>query len=410
MGGMSPPPMVSAILAAGGVGTRLGADRPKQFLDIHGRSLLELSLAALATHPGVHEVIVALPAAHLDPAPACLTAAWPCRVTAVAGGERRQDSVAAAFAVVAATTDVVLVHDAARPFASADLVSRMIAAAVEHGAAVPAVPVADTVKRGEVRDGRTWVSATVPRTLLFLAQTPQAFTRTVLAHALAIAGAEVASDEAGLVERAGGAVQIVAGEAANVKITTAADLTAARGASAGGGLPAFRIGSGYDLHRLVPDRALVLAGVRIPFELGLDGHSDADIICHAVTDAVLGAAALGDIGRLFPDSDATWKNADSLVLLATAMAVVHDAGFRVGNVDVTVIAERPKLLPHLAAMRANLAAALHVDVAAVSVKGKTNERVDSMGRGESMACHAVALLVRAPGAPEPRVPSPEPRP
>jgi len=366
-----------------------------------------LSLAALATHPGVHEVIVALPARHLDPAPACLTAAWPCRVTAVAGGERRQDSVAAAFAVVGATTDVVLVHDAARPFASADLVSRMIAAAAESGAAVPAVPVADTVKRGEARDGRTWVTATLPRTALFLAQTPQAFTRTVLASALATAGAESVTDEAGLVERAGGAVQIVDGEAANVKITTAADLAAARGPSAAGALPAFRIGCGYDLHRLVPDRALVLAGVRIPFELGLDGHSDADIICHAVTDAVLGAAAIGDIGRLFPDTDATWKDADSLELLGSAVAVVHGAGFRVGNVDVTVIAERPKLLPHLAAMRANLAAVLQVEVASVSVKGKTNERVDSMGRGESMACHAVALLVRA--ASEPRVPSPEPR-
>ncbi len=404
---MSRPPVVSAILAAGGAGARLGADRPKQFLDIHGRSMLELSLAALATHPGVHEVIVALPARHLDPAPACLTAAWPCRVTAVAGGERRQDSVAAAFAVVGATTDVVLVHDAARPFASADLVSRMIAAAAESGAAVPAVPVADTVKRGEARDGRTWVTATLPRTALFLAQTPQAFTRTVLASALATAGAESVTDEAGLVERAGGAVQIVDGEAANVKITTAADLAAARGPSAAGALPAFRIGCGYDLHRLVPDRALVLAGVRIPFELGLDGHSDADIICHAVTDAVLGAAAIGDIGRLFPDTDATWKDADSLELLGSAVAVVHGAGFRVGNVDVTVIAERPKLLPHLAAMRANLAAVLQVEVASVSVKGKTNERVDSMGRGESMACHAVALLVRA--ASEPRVPSPEPR-
>lgn len=404
---MSRPPVVSAILAAGGVGARLGADRPKQFLDIHGRSMLELSLAALATHPGVHEVIVALPARHLDPAPACLTAAWPCRVTAVAGGKRRQDSVAAAFAVVGATTDVVLVHDAARPFASADLVSRMIAAAAESGAAVPAVPVADTVKRGEVRDGRTWVTATLPRTALFLAQTPQAFTRTVLASALATAGAESVTDEADLVERAGGAVQIVDGEAANVKITTAADLAAARGPSAESALPAFRIGSGYDLHRLVPDRALVLAGVRIPFELGLDGHSDADIICHAVTDAVLGAAAIGDIGRLFPDTDATWKDADSLELLGSAVALVHGAGFRVGNVDVTVIAERPKLLPHLAAMRANLAAVLQVEVASVSVKGKTNERVDSMGRGESMACHAVALLVRA--ASEPRVPSPEPR-
>jgi len=170
-----------------------------------------------------------------------------------------------------------------------------------------------------------------------------------------------------------------------------------------------RIGSGYDLHRLVPGRELVLGGVRIPFELGLDGHSDADIICHAVTDAILGAAALGDIGRLFPDTDPAWKDADSLALLREAVAVVRAGGFRVGNVDVTVIAERPKLLPHVTAIRANLAAVLDVDVSAVSVKGKTNERVDSMGRGESMACHAVAL-VRAVGAPASHVSSTEPRP
>ena len=145
----------------------------------------------------------------------------------------------------------------------------------------------------------------------------------------------------------------------------------------------------------------------MPFDPGLDGHSDADIVCHAVTDAVLGAAALGDIGRLFPDTDAAWKDADSLALLREAVARVHAAGYRVGNVDVTVIAQRPKLLPHLEAMRANLAAALGVEVASVSVKGKTNEGVDSMGRGESMACHAVALSsaarrARAPGLPEPR--------
>jgi 2-C-methyl-D-erythritol 2,4-cyclodiphosphate synthase len=153
-----------------------------------------------------------------------------------------------------------------------------------------------------------------------------------------------------------------------------------------------RIGNGYDLHRLVTGRPLILAGVRIPFELGLDGHSDADIVCHAVTDAVLGAAGLGDIGRLFPDTDPTWKGADSIALLKRAMTRVHESGYQVSNVDVTVIAQRPKLLPYLGGMRANLAAALGVDVAAVSVKGKTNEGVDSMGRGESMAAHAVALL------------------
>lgn len=405
---MSRPPVVSAILAAGGLGTRLGAGRPKQFLQINGRSILELSLAALATHPEVSEVVVALPAGHVDPAPACVSARWPASVSAVAGGARRQDSVARAFAAVRPAAEIVLVHDAARPFVSADLVSRMIAAAAASGAAIPAVPATDTVKRGRARDGRMWVAATLPRTEVFLAQTPQAFRRDVLMRALAPGEAADVTDEAGLVERGGGDVQLVPGEPANIKITTPEDLATARAPGRAGGEQAMRIGSGYDLHRLVPGRALILGGVRIPFELGLDGHSDADIICHAVTDAILGAAALGDIGRLFPDTDAAWQDADSLALLRHAVAVVHGGGFRVGNVDVTVIAERPKLLPHLTAIRANLAGALGIDASAVSVKGKTNERVDSMGRGESMACHAVALVLA--GAPAPHVPNSEPCP
>jgi 2-C-methyl-D-erythritol 2,4-cyclodiphosphate synthase len=156
--------------------------------------------------------------------------------------------------------------------------------------------------------------------------------------------------------------------------------------------PPMRIGTGYDLHRLVPNRPLVLAGVRIPFDLGLQGHSDADIVCHAVTDAILGAAALGDIGRLFPDTDADWKDADSLQLLAAAVGVVRGGGFQIGNVDATVIAQRPKLVPYLEEMRVNLARALGIDASAVSIKGKTNENVDATGRGEAMACHAVALI------------------
>ncbi len=387
-------PRVGAIVAAGGIGVRLGAGQPKQFLDLDGRSMLELSIAALATHPEVDEVVVALPAAHLDPLPECVTRAWPRPVDAVEGGERRQDSVARAFAALGAGCEVVLVHDAARPFASAALVSRVIAAGAECGAAIPVVGVPDTVKIGVEGAGRTWVESTVPRERVHLAQTPQAFTRAVLAAAIdhGAAGGP-ATDEAALVERMGGRVAMVPGDPANVKITTADDLAAARGRAA---TPMPRIGTGYDLHRLVAGRPLVLGGVRVPFDLGLDGHSDADIICHAVTDAVLGAAALGDIGRLFPDSDATWKDADSVDLLRRAMASVHEAGFRVGNVDVTVIAQRPKLLPWVPAIRETLAGVLGVGIAAVSVKGKTNEHVDSMGRGESMACHAVALLV--PGA------------
>lgn len=384
-------PRVSAIVAAGGEGLRLGAGRPKQFLVLDGRPMLEMSVAVLATHPEVDDVVVALPAAHLEPPPAYLARPWPCAVRVVEGGARRQDSVARAFGATDPASTVVLVHDAARPFASAALVSRMIAAGAACGAAVPALGATDTVKVGAVDGVHTWVTATVPRQDVYLVQTPQAFTRAVLAAAIeAGAGGDVATDEAGLVERMGGRVALVPGEPANVKITTPDDLAGARARVV---VP--RIGNGYDLHRLVTGRPLILGGVRIPFELGLDGHSDADIVCHAVTDAVLGAAALGDIGRLFPDTEAAWKDADSVALLRQAMGRVHDAGYRVGNVDVTVIAQRPKLLPYVPAIRDTLAAALGVGVEAVSVKGKTNEQVDSMGRGESMACHAVALLLAA---------------
>lgn len=406
MDGMTRP-RVSAILAAGGIGVRLGASQPKQFLDIDGRSILEHSLALLATHPAVDEVVVALPPSYLEPLPPCLTQTWPSRVRAVSGGARRQDSVANAFAALDAASTVILVHDAARPFASAALVQRMVDAVVAGGAAIPALPATDTVKLAGRDGGAPFVASTLPREDVYLAQTPQAFGREVLAAAVAAAAAaDVATDEAGLVERLGGRVTLVEGEAANVKITTPDDLARARAGEAQAASVPFRIGTGYDLHRLVAGRPLILGGVHVPSDLGLDGHSDADIICHAVTDAVLGAAALGDIGRLFPDTDATWQGADSVGLLRLAMQRVHEAGFQVGNVDITVIAERPKLLPHVPAIRSRLAAALGVDVAAVSVKGKTNETVDSMGRGESMACHAVALLV----ATGPRAPKAEPRP
>jgi 2-C-methyl-D-erythritol 4-phosphate cytidylyltransferase / 2-C-methyl-D-erythritol 2,4-cyclodiphosphate synthase len=388
-------PRVSAILAAGGIGARVGAERPKQFLDLGGRSMLELSLAALATHPEIDDVVVALPAEHLEPPAECLGARWRCPVRAVAGGARRQESVSNAFGLVDPSTDVVLVHDAARPFVASTLVSRVIDAAAASGAAVPAVVATDTVKRARMDGGLRWVVETVPRQEVFLAQTPQGFRYEVLAEALASShSGATATDEASMVERLGRPVALVDGDHVNVKITTPDDLVAARERSrASGAEVTMRIGTGYDLHRLVAGRPLVLAGLRVPFELGLEGHSDADIVCHAVTDAVLGAAALGDIGQLFPDTSAEWKDADSVALLRLAMTRVAEAGCRVGNVDVTVIAQRPKLSPHVPAMRANLAAALGVDMAVVSIKGKTNEEVDSMGRGESMACHAVVLLV-----------------
>ena len=258
----------------------------------------------------------------------------------------------------------------------------------------------DTVKQaGErERDGSRPIRATIPRETVFLAQTPQAFRRDVLARAIEEGRSIDATDEAMLVERLGLPVQVVDGDPRNIKITTPEDLAAARATPSVRGTSSglMRIGMGYDLHTLVEGRPLILAGVTIPFERGLAGHSDADIVCHAVTDAVLGAASAGDIGRLFPDTDPQWKGADSIVLLRGAMELVRHAGYRVSNVDVTVIAQKPKLLPYLDQMRSTLAAALGVEAGAVSIKGKTNEGVDSMGRGESMACHAVALLVSRP--------------
>jgi 2-C-methyl-D-erythritol 4-phosphate cytidylyltransferase/2-C-methyl-D-erythritol 2,4-cyclodiphosphate synthase len=317
------------------------------------------------------------------------------RVRCVEGGARRQDSVANAVAHARADADVIAIHDAARPFVSAALIDRTIAAAIAHGAAIAALPVRDTVKQagGARTDASRPIAATLPREDIFLAQTPQAFRRAVLVNALEAGrkGGLEASDEAMLLEGAGWPVHLVAGEAANMKITTAEDFAQARARLE----PAIRVGTGYDLHRLVEGRALILGGVTIPFEKGLEGHSDADIVCHAVTDAVLGAAAAGDIGRLFPDTDPRWKGADSLQLLRGAVAHLRSLGYRVSNVDVTVVAERPKLLPHLDAMQANLATALEVGPASVSIKGKTNERVDAVGRGEAIAVHAVALLMNA---------------
>ncbi|HYU80316.1 MAG TPA: 2-C-methyl-D-erythritol 4-phosphate cytidylyltransferase [Vicinamibacterales bacterium] len=379
---------VAAIIAAGGRGSRLGDERPKQFLEIAGKSLLERSIEPFARSARVDEIVIALPLPDAAQPPAFLRRLEK-PTTIVEGGADRQRSVANAFGRISSGTDVVVIHDAARPFVSADLIARTVDAAALHGAAIAAIPVHDTVK--EILRGSGGVIArTLPRESIFLAQTPQAFRHDVLARALAQSSSRGATDEAMLVEELGIPVRVVEGDPHNIKVTTADDLTKANARAAS----AMRVGTGYDLHRLVSGRPLVLAGVRIPFELGLQGHSDADAVCHAVTDAILGAAGVGDIGRLFPDNDPQWENADSLQLLRRAMTVIRGSSYAVLNVDLTVIAERPKLLPYLDTMRANLADALGIDPAAVSIKGKTNEAIGEIGRGEAMACHAVALLLK----------------
>jgi 2-C-methyl-D-erythritol 4-phosphate cytidylyltransferase / 2-C-methyl-D-erythritol 2,4-cyclodiphosphate synthase len=377
---------VGVIIVAAGRGTRVGAAVPKQLLDLGGRSMLRRSVEAFDRHRTVSQLVVVLPDDLVPQGPSLVGETnRPCRF--VAGGARRQDSVRHGLEALPPAIDLVLVHDAARPFADAVLIDRVIAAAGESGAAIPAVPARDTVKR--VDPDRRVVTSTLPREEIWLAQTPQGFRRDVLDQAIALGESGVEStDEAMLAERAGHAVRVVPGDERNIKITTADDLSAARERLAS----TVRAGTGYDLHRLVEGRPLVLAGVTLPFDRGPLGHSDGDVLCHSLIDAMLGAAAQGDIGRHFPNTDPQWRDAAGLDLLARASAIVRAAGFTVTNVDVSVLLERPKLAPHLDDIRTRLARVLGLPVDRVSVKGKTNEGVDAVGRGDAIAAHAIAIV------------------
>ena len=384
---------IVAIIAAGGSGVRMGGETPKQFLPLGETTVLGHSLDAFDRHPRVDEIIVVLPAELADRYDPDITGRRTL-THVVVGGPRRQDSVTCGFALVPPHTDLVAVHDAARPFVSAAVIDRTLDAALESGAAVAAVTARDTVKLADRADGAPVVDTTLPRDTIYLAQTPQVFRRSVLEDGLALGVAGMAvTDEAMLVERAGHTVRLVDGDPGNVKLTTATDLATARlRVGTRGGNEGMRIGIGYDLHRLVSGRPLVLGGVTIPYDRGLLGHSDADAVCHALVDAMLGAAAAGDIGQHFPNSDPAWKDVSSLDLLARARAIVGERGLAVRNLDVVIIAEQPKLGPYLDAMRAKVAEAAGVAPADVGIKGKTNEGIGPLGHGEAIAVYAVAQL------------------
>ena len=387
--------MVTAVIAAGGVGTRLGAGRPKQLVRLGGATILQRSVEAFDRCDRVDEIVLVLPAS-LAGGPALVDSPNGTPLRVVAGGARRQDSVARGFEAATAS-DIIVVHDAARPFCSSDLIVRTIDAACRHGAAVAAVPVQDTLKQRSVGAGR-FVGRTLARDRIVHAQTPQAFRAGILADAIRLGRAGVeATDEAGLAERAGHRVALVEGDPWNVKITTERDLAIAR-RFAEETMATGRVGLGYDLHRFTAGGPLRLGGVLIPHDRGLVGHSDADAVCHAVTDAILGAAAAGDIGRHFPDTDPRWKGASSIALLRDAVGLVRSRGFVVVNLDVVVVTEHPRIAPHVGRMREALAAAVGVEPDAVGVKGKTGEGIGPTGRGEALEVHAVAMLGADPTA------------
>jgi 2-C-methyl-D-erythritol 4-phosphate cytidylyltransferase/2-C-methyl-D-erythritol 2,4-cyclodiphosphate synthase len=385
---------VGAILVAGGASTRMGGGTPKQFQLLGTSPMFVLALGSLVSC--VDEIVVVAPADAVETARGLLRDSGVCGerpVRVVAGGARRQDSVACGLTALSPAVDVLLVHDAARPFATEELARRVLAAVGASDAAIPVVPVPDTVKRVQEDE----VVATLDRSVLGLVQTPQGFRRQLLADALAALGDIEVTDDAQAAELAGYRVAVVPGEPGNVKITTAEDLEAARlRAGLGTGLDAqARVGIGCDWHRLVPGRRLVLCGVEIPFEKGLDGHSDADVATHAVCDALLGAVAAGDIGQHFPPGDPKYKDISSLVLLERVVEIVRARGCSVRSVDVTIVAEKPKLAPHVAAMRETLARVLGVPVDAVSVKATTTEGTGPEGEGQAMSARAVVVVRRS---------------
>lgn len=383
----------AAIIAAGGSGSRIGGEVPKQFLALNGTPILALTVSRFLQLDNLRNVIVVVPAEHREAAAALLCNLVPAgdanRLVLVNGGATRQESVRAGLTAVPPGTATVLVHDGARPFVSAEIIERCLQAAEQNGAAIAAIRVRDTLKQS---GDDQLVRATIERSGLWQAQTPQAARVDLLRRAYSRADQDgfQGTDEASLLEHAGIPVAIVEGSERNFKITRPDDLSLAAALTQEQQM--LKIGHGFDAHRLVPDRPLILGGVHIPFVLGLDGHSDADTLTHALIDALLGAMGEGDIGRHFPDSDPRYKGISSLHLLADVAGLLRKKNLSLGNADITVICQQPRLAPHIEAMRQNLAQACAVSPAELNIKATTTEQMGFTGRGEGIAAHAVVLL------------------
>lgn len=385
-------PLCIAIVVAAGRGARMATDLPKQYMDMGGEPLIRRTLRAFCSHPGIDGV---LPVIHPDDAVLFADAAQGLDVMApVPGGATRQESVRLGLESLASLSFTpasaparVLIHDAARAFVSASLIASVIEALNDHPAAIPGIRVVDTLKR---EDKHGLVRETVERSGLWRAQTPQGFRfpEILAAHREFMAAA--LTDDSAIAERAGLEVALVEGEEGNVKITTTGDLDSARRKLTTG---VSRTGMGFDVHRFCDGDAVTLCGVTVPHTHSLAGHSDADVAMHALTDALLGAMAAGDIGSHFPPSEAQWRDAPSEIFLRHAVGLLSAKFGRVVNVDVTIICETPKIDPHRIIMAERLAAILGVAGDQVSVKATTTERLGFTGRGEGIAAQAVATII-----------------
>jgi len=400
---------IAAVIAAGGTGTRIGSAIPKQFLKLAGKPILLHTIERILEMEGVVQVTVALPTRHIKPAREILRRkSWKIPVTCIRGGLTRQESVRRGVQATGKDVDLILVHDAVRPLCDTGTMRRVAEAAMAKGGAIPGIAATDTIQRVS-RTGR--VIATPPREEFFAIQTPQCFHADILRSSLERAHRAdfMGTDESSVVRWAGHPVFMVAGSPDNIKITRPLDLKIAEhliktrqrddpcltGRTQSGSM--FRIGQGIDYHRMVEGRKLILGGVDIPFEKGLQGHSDADVLLHAICDAILGAAALGDIGTHFPDSDAVNFNRPSLEFLRESRAKTERAGWCVYNVDATLLAQRPRLASYMGAMKQNIAEVLGLSPADVSIKATTTEGMNAEGRGEGISAQAVVLLTKLTG-------------
>ena len=373
---------VYAVIVAGGRGTRMKAPKPKQFRYIGGKTILETTVDKFRRSSLVDEIIVVTAQDYLEQTEE-LFRGFSKSMSIISGGERRQDSVANALKLLrqkkVSDDDIVLIHDGVRPYIELDIIASVTKEASEAGAAIPCIMPKDTIR--DINKG------TLERSDLRCVQTPQGFSAGLLmdAYAKAFTDGSDFTDDAGIVEAFGHKVSLVKGSEDNIKITTPEDVVLET-----------RIGKGFDVHRLVEGRKLILGGVDIPYEKGLLGHSDADVLLHALIDAILGAASMGDIGRLFPDTDPAFKDASSLVLLERAWNAVKYRGYDFINTDITVICERPKLAPHIDKMEDNICNVLNISRERINIKATTTEKLGFTGRGEGIAAEAVCILSCSP--------------
>ena len=384
----------AALIVAAGRGTRAAGPVPKQYVRIGGEPILARTLGMFLTHAHIDIVQVAIAAEDAPLYSEAVASFGDARLLPpIVGGATRQDSVHNGLLALAGhAPDRVLIHDAARPAVTADIIDRVLAALNDLPGAIAALPVADTLKQAGP-DGR--IAGTVDRAGLWQAQTPQGFRFADILDAherAAAAGRDDLTDDAAVAEWAGLHVALVLGSPANAKLTTAEDIAMAERAVR---VPNIRTGQGFDVHRLVPGDHVWLCGIRVAHTHALQGHSDADVALHALTDALLGAIGAGDIGHHFPDTDPRWKGADSAIFLREALRLVGARGGTIGNVDVTLLCEAPKVAPHREAMRRRIADLLNLEVDRVSVKATTTEGLGFTGRREGVAALATATVTIA---------------